>query len=206
MDVRGPFDLLLDVVAVLDELQVVYALGGSLASSLVGEPRTTLDVDIVVVVDEGSVEPLLERLAIDLYVPVETARSAVRSGSSFNVIDTAHGIKADLFVAGSGVLDQSQIERRVRVQLPAAEDAIWVTSPEDQVLRKLDWYRLGGRVSDRQWRDVVGIIRARAGSLDREFLRETAELVDLLEDLDAAFAEASPGGTTPPSEGGALEP
>jgi hypothetical protein len=206
MEVRGPFDLLLDVVAVLDELQVVYALGGSLASSLVGEPRTTLDVDIVVVVDERSVEPLLERLAIDLYVPVETARSAVRSGSSFNVIDTAYGIKADLFVAGAGVLDESQIERRVRVPLPGAVDGIWVTSPEDQVLRKLDWYRLGGRVSDRQWRDVVGIIRARSSSLDRAYLRETAGLVDLVEDLDAAFAEAGTDGATPPADDGAREP
>jgi hypothetical protein len=206
MEVRGPFDLLLDVVAVLDELQFVYALGGSLASSLVGEPRTTLDVDIVVVVNERSVEPLLERLAKDLYVPVDIARSAVRSGSSFNVIDVANGIKADLFVAGSGILDQSQIERRVRVQLPGADDGIWVTSPEDQVLRKLDWYRLGGRVSDRQWRDVVGIIRAQAGSLDRVFLRDTAQLVDLLEDLDAAIAEAGTGGSPPSAEGGALEP
>ena len=187
---HGPLALVLRMAEVLDELGLRYALGGSMASSLLGEPRSTVDVDLAVQLDPASGEALLDRVDDAFYVPLDAARTAIRRQSSFNLVDTANALKVDIFVLGDGLLDRMQIERRVLVDVPGAPGGIWVTSPEDQVLRKLDWYRQGERVSDRQWRDVVGILRVRRGSLDDAYLAATAVALDLADDLEEARRQA----------------
>ena len=100
--------------------------------------------------------------------------------------------KVDLFVLGDGVLDRRQLEGRVRVVVtddPPRE--LWIGSAEDQVLRKLSWYRSGGEVSDRQWRDVVGILAVQGSRLDAEQLRAVAEVLGLSDLLERALAEAT---------------
>jgi len=118
-------------------------------------------------------------------------REAVRRRSSFNAVHVASVEKVDFFVLGDGLLDRRQLERRRRVVLsdePRRE--LWVTSPEDQVLRKLTWFRAGGGVSDRQWRDVVGILSAQAGSLDRANLVQAAAELGLGDLLARALVDA----------------
>ncbi len=187
---KGPLELVVQVAAILDDLWIPYALGGSMASSLVGEPRSTVDVDIAVKLEREAGAALLERANAEFYVPVEAALTAIHSHSSFNLVDTAHGLKVDLFVLGDGLLDRMQIERRMSVAIPGLADQIWVTSPEDQVLRKLDWYRSAGHESERQWRDVVGILRIHGDVLDREYLNETARRLRLEALLGVATNEA----------------
>jgi hypothetical protein len=186
----GPLGLVGTVAQLLDDLAIPYAVGGSLASSLVGEPRSTVDADIAIRVAEDREAELLERTSAAFYVPLATAREAIRAHTSFNLVDTEHGLKVDLFVLGDGLLDRMQIERRFRVAVPGLAREIWITSPEDQVLRKLEWYRDGGGVSDRQWRDVVAILRTRAGVLDEKYLAATARAVGLDELLDEALRQA----------------
>lgn len=188
---HGPLALVLRMAEVLDELGLRYALGGSMASSLLGEPRSTVDVDLAVQLDLASGEALFDRVDDAFYVPLDAARTAIRRQSSFNLVDTANALKVDIFVLGDGLLDRMQIERRVLVDVPGAPSGIWVTSPEDQVLRKLDWYRQGERVSDRQWRDVVGILRVHRGSLDDAYLAATASALDLADDLEEARRQAA---------------
>ena len=176
----GPIALALDVARTLDALGIPYVLGGSLASSIMGEPRSTVDIDMAVRLDSVSLEPLLEATRTEFYVPEDAARSATEAASSFNMVHRAGALKVDLFVLGDGVLDRRQLARRVRMVVsvdPASE--LWVTSAEDQVLRKLEWYRSGGGVSDRQWRDVVGILSVQSGRLDVVDLTRTAEAVGL---------------------------
>ena len=144
--------------------------------------------------DAQAGESLLERVAAEFYVAVDSARVAIRNQSSFNLVDTASALKVDLFVLGDGLLDRMQIERRVLVEVPGAPGGIWVTAAEDQVLRKLDWYRQGDRVSDRQWRDVVGILRVHHETIDRAYLTSTAHVLDLGADLEEAFRQAEVGG------------
>lgn len=188
----GPLDVAFDVIEVLDRLDIGYVLGGSLASSTFGEPRATNDVDIAVVaLTSTRLDPLIEEFrARDYDVPERSAAEAVSERSSFNVIHPS-GLKADLFVTGDGVLDRLQIDRRVRVELPTDPPrAIWVTSPGDQILRKLDWYRLGREVSDRQWRDILGLIKAQRANLDLAELRSNARQADLVELLERALNAA----------------
>jgi hypothetical protein len=189
---KGPLDLVRQVTVMLDEIGIPYALGGSLASSLIGEPRSTVDVDIAIKLTDDSGATLLDRASAEFYVPIDAARVAIGANSSFNLVDTVHGLKVDLFVLGEGLLDRMQIERRMKVAIPGVADGIWVTSPEDQVLRKLDWYVRAGRESDRQWRDVVGILRIQGDLMDRRYLDESARQLD----LGALLAEATAAATS----------
>ena len=190
MPLLGPFGLVVAMAAILDELGVPYALGGSMASSLLGEPRSTVDVDLAVQLDAATGEALLELVSARFYVPVDSAREAIEAHSSFNLVDTDNALKVDIFVVGDGLLDRMQIQRRVRIVVPGAPDGIWVTSAEDQVLRKLDWFRQSGSTSERQWRDVVGILRAHGAELDAEYLSESARALDLSGELDEARRQA----------------
>lgn len=190
----GPLALVVEVAAILDALDIPYALGGSLASSLVGEPRATVDIDLAVRVDTTSGAELVDRLAAAFYVPVESARDAIERHASFNAIDERSSLKIDVFVAGDGILDRLQLDRRVRVHLPGFDTDVWVTSPEDLVLRKLDWFAQTGRTSERQWRDVIGILRVQGPSLDIDAIRTTASEVGLAEVLSDALAAAGFGG------------
>jgi hypothetical protein len=182
----GPLDTLSRVIAILDDVGIPYALGGSLASSLVGEPRATADADVAIRLGVGHEVEFLERASVNFYVPIESARAAIRDHTSFNLVDEEHALKVDIFVLGDELLDRMQIERRVRVAIPGFDREIWVTSPEDQVLRKLQWYQAGGSLSDRQWRDVVAILQVRQGALDSDYLATTARAVG----LEAPLAQA----------------
>jgi hypothetical protein len=187
----GPLDIVSRVIAILDDLNIPYALGGSLASSLVGEPRATADADVAVRLGTEHVVEFLERASERFYVPIESAHTAIREHTSFNLVDEEHALKVDVFVLGDGVLDSMQIERRIRVAVPGFEREIWVTSPEDQVLRKLQWYQDGGSLSDRQWRDVVAILQVRHGVLDTDYLHVTARAVGLEGLLAQAIEQSS---------------
>jgi hypothetical protein len=187
----GPLSLVIRVATILDELGIAYALGGSMASSFFGEPRATADIDVAIRVDASAGERLVDRMQAEFYVPVTSARTAIRSHASFNLLAGEQGLKAALFVLGDGLLDRRQIERRVLVSIPGMEEGLWVTSPEDQVLRKLDWYQRGGSISDRQWRDVLGLVLIGGDDLDAGYLRTTAEEVGLSDLLEQALAETA---------------
>jgi len=170
----SPLEVVARVVTMLEDLGVDYVIGGSLASSFFGEPRSTADVDVAIRVSADTVEQLLDRAARDFYLPDESARHAIRDHGSFNLIDVDLPFKVDLFVLGDGILDRNQLSRRVQVPVPGLGLDLWVTSPEDQVLRKLDRYRAGGGHSERQWRDVIGLLKVQADHFDWTYAEATA--------------------------------
>jgi hypothetical protein len=185
--VTSVLDVLGLVIDALDHAGVRYTIGGSLASSLAGEPRSSLDADIVVDLESMQIATLVNVLGDAFYADEDALQRAVASGSSANVIHQASGIKVDLFVASSA-LDRQQLARRHAVAIDA--NRTWyVHSPEDILLQKLLWYRRGGEVSNQQWRDVLGILLVRGAALDDDYVSSTAAKLQLTDLLDRARRE-----------------
>jgi hypothetical protein len=173
----------------LDRLGIAYSIGGSLAGSFAGEPRSTLDIDIVLDLDDERVPALMQTLEDEFYIDERALRRAVHDRSSTNAIHQATSIKVDLFIAGGTPLDHDLLQRRVSVE-PAGsgEQRLWVHSPEDILLQKLRWFRRGGEVSDRQWRDVLAIVRTQGTRLDRNYLAAGADRLQVIDLLERAMA------------------
>jgi hypothetical protein len=175
------------VAQTLEGLGIRYAVGGSLASSLHGIMRSTLDVDILADLKMEHIPPLVAALSKEFYADGEMMRAAIEGQGSFNLIHYETAFKVDIFIPKTRRFDQMQMERRIlSVIATDPERTVYVASPEDTVLAKLEWYRLGGEVSERQWRDVLGVLKTRAGELDLDYLHQWAgelKVGDLLERL-----------------------
>jgi hypothetical protein len=175
----------LSVTQTLEELGILYAVGGSLASSLHGVMRSTLDVDIVADMRLEHIPPLVAALSKEFYADDEMMRDAIEHHSSFNLIHYETAFKVDIFIQKPRAFDQMQLERRrASVVATDPEQSLYVASPEDTILAKLEWYRMGGETSERQWRDILGVLKTRAGELELDYLRKWAhelKVSDLLE-------------------------
>jgi len=118
-------------------------------------------------------------------------RDALRRRSSFNLIHYETAFKVDIFIRKIRPFDQMQLERRkLAVIVADPEQSVYVLSPEDTLLAKLEWYRLGGEVSERQWRDVLGILQVREGELDLDYVRTWARELQVTDLLERALNEA----------------
>jgi hypothetical protein len=180
------------VAQTLEQLGIRYAVGGSLASSLHGVMRSTLDVDIVADMRLEHVQPLVGALASEFYANADMMRDAIEQHRCFNLIHYETAFKVDIFIRRPRGFDQMQLERRVLAVIATdPERSIYVVSPEDIVLAKLEWYRLGEEVSDRQWRDILGVLKTRAGELELAYLQKWAGELHVGDLLERALREAS---------------
>ncbi len=186
-----PIRVALLVAEALEACGVRYVVGGSLASSISGEPRSTLDVDMVVQLTEADPERVIAALGGEFYADPSALRRAVRERTSANVIHVQTSTKVDLFIAGGSPLDAGQMDRRQRVKVATDPDRhLYFYTPEDILLQKLRWYRMGNEVSDRQWRDILGIVLVQEGRLDEPYLHHGAKILGVADLLDRALSEA----------------
>lgn len=188
----NPFEVLAAAVRILNACGVPHMLGGSMASSLHGTVRYTEDIDLVIDLPADQLDSLAEALGPEFYVSREAMREAVRERRSFNAIHLDSVIKIDCFVLGRDSFDREQFARRepITTGLPG-DPSIMVSTAEDMILRKLRWFRAGGESSERQWRDVIGILKARRGQLDEPHMRQWAAHLDVSDLLERAATEAA---------------
>jgi hypothetical protein len=188
MNAVDPLGVAAVIGATLDDLGIRYVIGGGVASVYHGEPRTTVDLDLMIEANEAQVRALAARLAADFYVDAEDAVDAVRYGRSFNVIQFSTAMKVDIYIAEPSPAAREQLDRRRFLEYGGAILSIYAA--EDIAVRKLVWFRMGGEVSERQWRDVVGIIRMRRPQLDYAYLDRSAEAFGVRDLLDLAHQDA----------------
>lgn len=179
------------VVAAFEQLGIDYAVAGSYASSIYGEARATRDVDLIAAVPGRLARALIEALGPGFYADEGQILAASQNQGQFNLIHVASMSKVDVYVVWRTDFGRSQLERKKRVQVGFGEPLnLSVISPEDIILAKLNWYREGGEISDRQWRDILGVIRVQGQALDRVYLRKWGEQLGLAELLGRAFEES----------------
>ena len=173
------------VALALETLQIPYLIGGSMASTAYGRIRATMDVDIVADLACGQIEPLVAILGDEFYADAEMMRQAIYHRSSFNLIHLTTMFKVDIFVSKNRPFDRQQFARRLAWPLEPSQQTVYIASAEDVILAKLEWYRLGGEVSERQLRDIQGVLDVQGARLDRDYMQHwatTLHIADLLAD------------------------
>ncbi len=186
---NSPANALQQLLAVLDKMELPYYIGGSVASSVHGIPRLTMDVDVVVRLPPEQVDELAGLLASQFYADARTIRNALAAGRAFNIIHLQSAYKIDIFPLRQDDFSRSEFARRSFAEvrsLGGEPIECAVASAEDTILRKLAWYRAGGETSERQWNDLRGVLSVSGPKLDLDYLRKWAEYLkvgDLLEQL-----------------------
>jgi hypothetical protein len=187
--VTSPSRLLAWTASTLAELGIPYHVGGSFASSAHGMYRASADIDFVIDPTSEQLEALVARLGRDCYVSPEAARDALARKTAFNAIHLQSSFKLDFFIKGNSPFDAEELRRSVdRTIGDPGDPAVRLKSAEDTILRKLQWYRDGGSLSDRQWQDVLSILDAMRDKLDNDHLDRWAAFLDLSQLLEKARA------------------
>jgi len=177
------------VVEVLDKLGIPYLIGGSLAGAIYGVARSTIGVDIIADIHLQNAVPLADAFDNAFYVSIDSIKDAINNRGSFNIIHLETMFKADIFVNKQRPFDKSQFERRIKQVISSEPKCeVYVATAEDNVLAKLEWYRKGGEVSERQWRDVLETLKIQE-NIHANYLRHRETVLDVADLMEKALME-----------------
>jgi hypothetical protein len=183
-------EALTPIVEVFDRFGIAYYIGGSVASSVHGRRRYTQDVDVVAAIQLKHVQTVVAMLQQDYYIDADMIRGAIQHRSSFSLLHHDTGVKVDVFVQKFGPFAQQEMRRAREDVLELGSRPFFFASPEDMILAKLDWWKLGGGVSNRQWNDLVEIMKEKHAALDIAYLRQSAPMLGIADLLEKAFNDA----------------
>jgi hypothetical protein len=169
----------------LDECSIPYMVTGSFASNMHGVPRATYDADVVIDLDQQSLERLVERLGEEFYLSPEGAREALARERMFNIIHFETGFKVDLIIKKKRAFSQEEFARRE--QASYLGQPRWFATAEDVIIAKLEWSK--PEDSERQFTDALNVARIQGEKLDREYLEKWARDLDLEQHLERLFLD-----------------
>ena len=182
---------ILEILAeILEKLDIAYAIGGSMASSVYGKVRFTQDADVTVEPFDNQADKFFELLKSLFYISREAMYQALKQRRSFNIIHLESAFKIDIFIRKDTAFEKQILLRRKSLKLSdALERPFSVVSPEDIILLKLQWYRDSG-YSERQWDDVLGILTTQGEKLDFEHLKKWSGILEINELLEKAISKS----------------
>jgi hypothetical protein len=181
----------LAVARVFDDLKIDYCIGGSLASSAFGVARSTMDVDIIAEIKNEHISGIVKKLKKMFYIDKDMVERAIQEKTSFNMIHLESMFKVDVFIPQDHPFERQVFLRKLsRAVSEDSSKHLFFSSPEDIILRKLVWYQTGGGVSDRQWDDVLGVIKVQSERLDKPYLKLWARKLRVAELLEEAFRDS----------------
>ena len=183
---------ILPVIKAFNKQKTPYYIGGSIASSVYGLARATLDADIIADIKSGDISFLKKSLENEYYIEESMIEDAIARSSSFNIIHLETMIKIDVFIHKDQLYQKKVFQRKRKDTLDDSIDAVefYFATAEDIILNKLQWYEMGNEASERQWLDVLGVIKVQEQKLDREYLRKWGNSLGLLDLLNKAFDES----------------
>ena len=188
-----PSELLRKVAESLDKLAISYFVTGSMATIAYGEPRMTNDIDMIVVLPLAKVAAFCEQFPEPEYhCWPESVREAVRQHRQFNILHPGSGLKVDVIIPAENEFNRSRLSR-VRRVFVSKDFSAWFASPEDVILKKLEYFREGG--SDKHLRDIAGVLKLLGSRIDQEYLEEwlmKLQLTDQWQKLTAHLANEKP--------------
>ncbi len=172
-------ELLKRVVKVLEEAGIDYMITGSIASSFYGEPRSTQDIDVVVVIEKSKAKQLIKAFpSPDYYLTEESIFEAIEFKNMFNLLEAEHGGKVDFWILKEEPFDRSRFSRRNIEEIN--ELKIQVSSAEDTILAKLNWAELSGG-SEKQFGDSLRVYEVQYQNLDSDYLESWVKKLNLAE-------------------------
>ena len=173
-------ELLIKVVSTLNELTIPYMVTGSIVSSLQGEPRSTHDIDVIVMMKSTDAGKIVKAFSPpDYYLDEADVRQAIDDLSMFNLLDVHEGDKVDFWLLTKNAFDVSRFQRRIPEDLFGHE--VFVSTPEDTILAKLWWARLSGG-SEKHLGDALSTYEVQYPTLDLDYVREWVQRLEV-EDL-----------------------
>ncbi len=172
-----PSELLERLVIVAERLRIPYLTVGSMATISFGDPRLTNDVDVVIDLRQNQIEQFCASFpAPEFYLSKSAVESAVIRKRQFNIIHPSSGLKIDCILPTGTAFDVSQLKRGVRQTILENRTAIF-SSPEDVIIKKMEYFREGG--SEKHLRDITGVLKLQGDKIDRAYILSWAERLEL---------------------------
>jgi len=175
---------------VLDRLGISYYVGGSIASSTYGAFRATRDIDMELNLNPTHIDELVHSLKNEYYIDRDMILDAIKHKISFNLIHLKTMLKIDVFLLKERAFDQEAFRRKKENKIEESDRlTVFCLSPEDIILHKLEWYKEGNFVSERQWQDVAGVLKVQGDQLDKNYMKKWAKEIGVLDLLEKALQE-----------------
>lgn len=175
---KSEHDVFAEVIDVLERLKLPYMIGGSVAAIAYGEPRLTLDMDVVIQLSFQQANLFANSFGAEYYVNLESIQEAIRAGGYFNIIQSEAGVKIDFYVLGQDEFSREEFKRKRKEAFDEKRTAVFA-SPEDTIIKKLQWFKMGE--SQKHLEDIKGMLRISADKLDLNYIKKWAIKLNLFD-------------------------